>query len=150
MSKPVTGHQWGVSMVAPNEAVLGAILAMAKLWGCMNVGYDIIKHPKQPHEKNPANVAAGKKGGKARAKNMGKKRKPPAQIVKAFFAKHKGARFEIKDLRKDFERVGYVAPTPLHNAINQLIADKKIKRIGTGVYVRLSKITDASAKKEAA
>lgn len=150
LNGPVLGHTWGVSMIAPNEAVLGALLAMAKLWGCADVGYDIIKEKaaKPDHEKNPKNVAAGRKGGLAKKGGKGKRRAPSAVVVKSFFAQHKGARFATKDLGRMFAKYGYHTATTLHNAIHVLIADGKIKKIGRGVYVRLAKV--AVAKKEAA
>lgn len=148
---PTSGFLWGLSCIAPNEAVMGAVLGMMKVYGCSQIGFEQIKI--KPAEKNPLNVEAGKKSAAARAKAKGSarfdKRKPPAAVTAAFLKTVKvGERFQVARLLKAMTKAGHTSNSAPYAAINLLIKDKVIKRVGTGEYERLSNVTPI--KKEAA
>jgi hypothetical protein len=141
---PSAAYLWGLSMVAPNEAVMGALLAMAKLWGCTDVGYDAIPRKRKLRADDIRHKNPGRPVGVSVAN-----RKAPAKVMKAFLAGLKDDRFATKDFREAMVKAGWRSTNQIHDAINEAAKEGLIKRHQVGTYLRLGRKIK-TLKKEAA
>jgi hypothetical protein len=58
-----SGTRWGLSCTVADEASMGVILGHMKLFGADDIGFEPLG-PAVKRHKNPANVKAGKAGGR--------------------------------------------------------------------------------------
>jgi hypothetical protein len=132
--------RWGVSGECDNEEQMGVLLGAMTVLGCTNMAWAPIKPEQVRGEgaaKNPKSVAAGRKGGLARARRAKGRRKPAEAVGAQFLAAHHGS-FTAAQINAAFERAGY-ASTRAYSLLNRWIKAGSVKRTDKGAYQNLSR-----------
>jgi hypothetical protein len=122
---------------------MGALLAMAKLWGCEDIGFDAIPRKQKLKPDDKRRLGKGRPPGASVAN-----RKAPEKVMKAFLAGLKEDKFRTKDFAAVMKKAGWTAQTQIHDAINEAVKEGLIKRHKLGTYLRLG-TTIKTMKKEA-
>jgi hypothetical protein len=132
-----SGTRWGLSCTVADEASMGVILGHMKLFGADDIGFEPLG-PAVKRHKNPANVKAGKAGGRPKG-IANHSRKPLIEASSVFLKKVKaGEEFTVKAFNKHMLKEGWGEPSA-YRAINEEIAAGTIKRVSKGKYQRTSR-----------
>lgn len=131
MTLPTTGMRWGVSMIASNEAQLGALLGYASAVGATEIAWEPLGAEKTSRRPR---LDRGAKAAKRRAVKRRRGQRMSRDAVRAVLDSMP-ARFDREAIAAAFEERGSSASSA-HSALQRWEAAKLVRRVGRGTYQR--------------